>query len=236
MQFAPVPDNLLLRAASGRRPKDGRLRHLAFEAGDQLWIPGSAISYALFPLSGVISLQLSAGRGKQCDVGMVGPEGFAEVPYFLGAKHASMTAIALTAGEAVAMPPELFLAYRKNVRFREATDRYARAFFVMLSRIAVCNRLHVIEKTVVGRLLLMQDRTHTDSFQLTQDFYARVLGVRKATVSRAANSLLELGAIRYDRRGHLTIVDRRKLESQACSCYRAIKAESDSLVAALGGF
>ena len=134
------------------------------------------------------------------------------------------------------MEPELFATYLSDRPFREAMHRYVRMYLVMLSRISICNRIHVIDKTLIGRLLLLQDRTNADSFELTQEFLSRVLGVRKASISRAAARLQQEGAIGYDRRGRLTIVDRRKLEGEACSCYRAIKTETNDLIAVLGGF
>jgi CRP-like cAMP-binding protein len=211
------------------------LRHVVFEAGEQLWSAESPIAFALFPLRGVVSLQITADGRKRADIGLLGREGYAEVPFLLGAKQTRLSAVALTAGEAMLMAPDLFRTYMADKRFREAMESYIRLFLVMLSQMSACNRVHVIEKTLIGRLLLMQDRTQTDTFQVTQDFFARVLGVRKATVSRAAARLQKQGAIGYDRRGRLTILDRRALEQQACSCYQAIKAESDTLIASLGG-
>ncbi|MBZ5624538.1 MAG: Crp/Fnr family transcriptional regulator [Acidobacteriia bacterium] len=236
MLLSASPENLLLRAASRARRPSGQLKHVVFEAGQQLWAADVPIPYALFPLRGVVSLQVAVDRGRQADIGLVGREGYAEVPFLQGADRTRMIAVALTAGEALVIQPDLFRAYLSDAGFREAMERYMRMFMMMLSQMSVCNRVHTIEKSFIGRLLLMQDRTQADSFQLTQDFFSRVLGVRKATISRAAARLQEQGAIRYDRRGRLTILDRRKLDGQSCSCYQAIKAESDHLIAALGGF
>jgi CRP-like cAMP-binding protein len=236
MQPSSIPDNLLLRAARRARRPAGQLKHILFEAGEQLWRADAPIPYALFPLRGVISLQISTDRGKLADIALLGREGYAEVPFFLRAEQTRTLAVGLIGGEALVMPPDLFQAYLGDGRFRHAVERYMRLFLVMANQISLCNRVHVIEKTIIGRLLLMQDRTQTDAFQLTHAFFAGILGVRKATVSRVAAQLQQQGAIRYDRRGRLTILDRRQLEKQACSCYHAIKSESENLIAALGGF
>ena len=236
MQLSSIPENLLLRAAHRARRQSGQLQHIVFDAGEQLWTADAPVPYALFPLRGVVSLQISADHGKRADIGLLGREGFAEVPLFLGSEQTHMFAVGLTGGEALVMPPDLFRTYLGDARFRDAMERYMRLLLVMLSHFSLCNRVHVIEQTIIGRLLLMQDRTQADSFQLTQAFFAQILGVRKATVSRAAARLQEQGVIRYDRRGRLTILDRRQLERLACSCYKAIKDESENLVAALGGF
>jgi len=239
MRYNRIPENLLLRSAPRGKRASTQLKHFVFETGDQLWRADSPTTHVLFPSRGVVSLQLDASAasdGKPVEIGLVGPEGFAEVTFCLGTANTRLSAVALTDGEALVMDgADLFDGYLRNVRFRDAVHRYARMFLVMLNHIAVCNRIHGIEKTLIGRLLLIQDRTHVDSFYLTQDFLSRVLGVRKASISRAAARLKKEGVIQYDRRGRLIIADRKKLERHACSCYRAIKAESDDLVEALGG-
>ena len=234
MRIIPVADNLLLRAArrvNSRTP----LNHVVFQAGEQLWTSGEQISHVLFPVRGVISLQVLAADGKRVDIGLLGREGCIDVTSFMGAKETRVNALGLTDGEALAMRSDLFQKHLTITPFRKALEQYFCMLLVMFNQIAVCGRIHAIEKTLINRLLLMQDRTGTDSFQMTQDFLSRVLGVRKATVSRAAAGLKRLGAISYDRQGRIRIVDRKQLERQACSCYRAIKKEADLLIKALGG-
>jgi CRP-like cAMP-binding protein len=231
-----IPQNLLLRSASVSTRAKAQLKHVAFEAGERLWFADTPVTHALFPVRGVVSLQVPADEGKQADVGLLGREGFAEIALLFGAARTRNLAIALTAGEAIVVQYELFQGLLTDGRFRRAMERYVRMFLVMLNQISVCNRIHVIEKALIGRLLLMQDRAQTDSFPMTQEFVSGVLGVRKATISRAANGLKKQGVIGYDRRGQLTILDRQQLERQACSCYRTIQSEWNDLVAELGGF
>jgi Mn-dependent DtxR family transcriptional regulator len=46
-----------------------------------------------------------------------------------------------------------------------------------------------------------------------------MLGASRPTVTVVAGTLQKAGLITYHR-GHLTIVDREKLESASCECYR----------------
>ena len=236
MRLSPSPENLVLRAAHQAKRSAWQLKHIVFDVGEQLWTADAPVSYVLFPLRGVVSLQVSGDRGKRADIALLGREGCAEIPLLLGAEHSHMIATGFTGGEALLMPSELFAIFLRDPRFRDAVNRYMRLFLVMLHQVSFCNRVHVIEKTIIGRLLLIHDRTQSNSFQLTQAFFAGILGVRKATISRVAGRLQAQGAIRYDGRGRLTILDRPQLERQACSCYRTIKTESENLIAALGGF
>src|SRR5579863_9137671 len=103
-----IPQNFLVGATSAaRRPQlASQLQYISFEAEHQFWPPDRPIPFALFPLRGVVSLQLS---GVQ--VGLVGREGFVGVPLLFGSDDAALTPLSLTRGDAVLMPPVTFHAY-----------------------------------------------------------------------------------------------------------------------------
>jgi CRP-like cAMP-binding protein len=237
MQLFPVPQNLILRAASrARLPHLARkLRHINFETGQELCAPQTVDAYAVFPLRGLLSLQIVAAPGRSVEIGLVGREGFAGLGLSFGAANEGMCAVALAPGEAMLMPAAVFRAYEASPGFRTAVERYTHLFLTMVAHGSACNRIHVIEEFCTSRLLQMQDRTQSDHFHLTQDSLSRHLGVRRASVNRALVQLQRGGKVRYDRRGQLTIADRRGLEDAACSCYHAIKTEFDRLVEAQGG-
>ena len=76
---------------------------------------------------------------------------------------------------------------------------------------------------------MTHDRVNADSFQLTQEFLAQMLGIRRQSVSVAAGLLQQADLITYSR-GVVTIVNRRGLEKAACECYAVIRDEFVSLV------
>src|SRR5436305_3340613 len=127
MRHNRIPENLLLRSTPGAW-QQAQLKHLMFEVSDRLWAPESAFRYVLFPLRGVVSLQLSSADGKQVENGLVGPEGFAEVPFLFGAEQTRVAAVALTSGEAMLMEAEQFRASLKDAEFRVRIEEYARSF------------------------------------------------------------------------------------------------------------
>ena len=55
-----------------------------------------------------------------------------------------------------------------------------------------------------------------------------MLGVRREGVTEAAGKLQKLGVIEYQR-GHIKVLDRKKLESLSCECYEVVKREADRL-------
>jgi DNA-binding transcriptional regulator YhcF (GntR family) len=58
-----------------------------------------------------------------------------------------------------------------------------------------------------------------------------MLGVRRATVSRAAMKLQDAGIITY-RRGSVNVLSARELASACCECYEATKNVFDSALLA----
>jgi CRP-like cAMP-binding protein len=85
---------------------------------------------------------------------------------------------------------------------------------------AACERFHMLGPRLARWLLMSQDRTEADSFHVTQEFMALLLGVRRVGVTEAASKFQASGLITYHR-GEITVLDRLALEAQACSCYAA---------------
>jgi hypothetical protein len=52
--------------------------------------------------------------------------------------------------------------------------------------------------------------------------------VRREGVTQAAGKLQKLGIITY-KRGHISVIDRARLETQSCECYKVVKSETDRL-------
>ena len=83
-----------------------------------------------------------------------------------------------------------------------------------------CNAVHSVEQRLARWLLMARDRVDDDEFPLTQEFVAMMLGVTRPTVTVVAVTLQRADLIKYHR-GHITILDGRKLEEASCECYRA---------------
>jgi hypothetical protein len=64
----------------------------------------------------------------------------------------------------------------------------------------------------------MGDRARSDTLRATHELLARVLGVRRESVTVAVASLRGRGLVEYNR-SHMEIVDRPGLTATSCSCY-----------------
>jgi CRP-like cAMP-binding protein len=107
--------------------------------------------------------------------------------------------------------------------------RYTQSLITQMAQTAVCNRHHSIDQQLCRWLLLSLDRLSNNELTMTQELIANMLGVRREGVTEAAGKLQKLGVIDYCR-GHITVLDRLKLESLCCECYAVVKQETDRLL------
>ena len=117
---------------------------------------------------------------------------------------------------------------RKGI-FHHLLLRYTQALITQMAQTAVCNRHHSVDQQLCRWLLLSLDRLTAPELTMTQELIANMLGVRREGVTDAAGKLQKAGLIEY-RRGHITVLDRPRLEERVCECYQVVKTEFDRLL------
>jgi CRP-like cAMP-binding protein len=110
--------------------------------------------------------------------------------------------------------------FRRGGPFQLALLRYTQALITQISQIAVCNRLHTVEKRLCRWLLLTRDRVPSDELLMTQEFIAHMLGVRREGVTAAAHQLHRAGLIRYATSPSLTVKGWRPWRANATASSR----------------
>jgi CRP-like cAMP-binding protein len=206
------------------------LAYLVFALGDVLYEPGEPMDYIYFPTSAVASLIYTMENGETAEVGLVGKEGLVGIALFMGGATMPNHAVVQVAGGALRLEAQAMLEeFRRGGPFQLALLRYTQALLTQISQTAVCNRLHPIDKRLCRWLAMTRNRLPSNEVHMTQEFLAHMLGVRREGVTAAARHLQDAGLIRY-RRGHITILDRQRLEAAACECYRVVKDEFDRLL------
>ncbi len=220
-------NSILASVPAGERQRFRKLcSHVVLESGTVLQDPGGVIRSVYFPLSGMISIVAPLSDGAAVEVGVIGPEGVLGFEMLLGATIAANLAVVQQDGNGLRMDAKVF---RKELErlpaLKDATGQGALLFFDQVSQTVACNGRHSVEQRCARWLLMTRDRVGADSFSLTQEFLAQMLGVRRAGVSAAAGSLRRAGLITY-RRGKVVVLDRRGLAAASCECYRILKTHA----------
>ena len=202
------------------------LTRVALNAGEILSNPRARPRHVYFPETAVLSLIMLMDDGGAVEAATVGNEGVAGLSVLLGKGTMSSRCLAQIAGEAQQIPSAVLAdAIVESPALDVLLRRYTQAFVNQLAQSVACNRLHTTQQRCARWLLMTHDRVGgSDVFDLTQDFLAYMLGVRREGVSAASRALQHRGVIRY-RRGHISILDRPALERAACECYGETRGE-----------
>jgi CRP-like cAMP-binding protein len=194
-----------------------------------LYEANAPIEFVHFIETGVASLVNTMMNGDAAEVGTIGNEGFVGVPILFGDREAPTSVYMQVSGAGLKMKANIFRAdLQRSIFMQRAMLHYAHAFFNQIAQSAACNTLHVLEQRCCRWLLMTQDRMQSSNFPLTQEFLAMMLGVRRASVTDAANTLKRAGLIDYTR-GCISILDRAGMEQRTCECYAVTKREFDRL-------
>jgi DNA-binding transcriptional regulator YhcF (GntR family) len=106
--------------------------------------------------------------------------------------------------------------------------RFSQALLLQTEQCAVEHR-QTIEQQLCRFLLMSLDRLPGDSLPMTHEMVASMLGVRRESVTQAAQTLQAVGAIQY-RRGHITVVNRKLMEDRVSDGYEVLKKEYNRLL------
>jgi len=226
--MAPQPEiarrNAILNALNSDQLSElvTKLEQVPLNLGDVLYQPNGAVEAIYFPITGVVSIIAELDADMTVEAASIGHEGMVGLTTFLDAGAPTERALVQVPGQALRMTADSFrAAATTDGPLYAALRRYTQAMLTQLARNAACNRVHSVRQRAARWLLMTADRMNDLSFDLTQEFLAQMLAVRRASVSDVAQSLAEEDCITYSR-GTITILDRARLQDHACDCYAAI--------------
>jgi CRP-like cAMP-binding protein len=184
--------------------------------------PGEHIEHVYFPGGGFCSIVTVLEDGRMVEVATVGREGMVGATAALdGDPVSSATMVQGESDTCYRMTADTFRQeMNRRGAFYELITRYSQALVGVIMQSTACNAVHSVEQRLARWLLTAQDRMGTHEFPLTQEFVAMMLGATRPTVTVVAGTLQKAGLITYHR-GRVAILDREKLESASCECYRA---------------
>ena len=219
--MATVPDNLLLGAlaAPDRIALISGTDPVVLRAGDALSEAGKRLANVYFPIDSSISLIVPVAGQPLLEVGLIGYEGMLGIPLVLGASTSAFRAVVQGTGRAWRVDAGRFTRQLEESRqFRRRMNAYAHVLLLQLAQTVACKNFHLVEERLARWLLMSRDRARCDRISLTHELLSKLLGVRRAGVTLAANALQKRALISYAR-GQIVLLDTRGLEAAACKCY-----------------
>jgi CRP-like cAMP-binding protein len=200
----------------------GLLSPVSLSSGEVLHEPDT-LRHVYFPVDCVVSLFAPIAHHLSIEVALVGSEGMVGVALALGVRTSPLQALVQGSGRALRMEASAFRReLRRSGGLRAGVYRYVDLLMGQLGQNAACNAFHPLESRCARWLLMTRDRMHSDELELTHEFLARMLGVRRVGVTVAAGNLQRRGLIAYAR-GRITILDAERLEQSACECYAVLQ-------------
>ena len=200
------------------------LRH-----GQHAIVPDEPIREVYFPRTCLLSMVTTMEDGATVESSSIGREGMSGIPVVLNAGQTTMPTFCQIPGEAIRVRSELLMeSYERNEEVRRILNRYIHTVVVIGSQSAACNALHRVEARTCRWLLMSSDGIASDEVNLTQEYLAAMLGVRRPGVTEVAGKLRADGLIDYSR-GSIRIVDREGMIRRACECYGRVKGEYERL-------
>jgi len=224
--------NRLLAAlpAAERQRLYPELELVPLPLGDVLYESGNQLQHVYWPTDSIVSLLYVMADGASAEIAVVGNEGIIGIALFMGGESMPNRAVVQSAGHAYRLKGQLLKEeFNRSAALQQLLLRYTQALLTQMAQTAVCNRHHSVDQQLCRWLLLSLDRLPSNELTMTQELIANMLGVRREGVTEAAGKLQNAGLIQYSR-GRITVVDRPRLEAQACECYGVVKREFDRLL------
>jgi len=228
--ISPLQNHLL--AALSRADYERLLPHLEpvdLPLGWTAYGAGDLQNYLYFITAGIVSRSYVMGSGAAAEFSATGREGAIGLATILGGKSS-------TNEMTVVIPGQAYRLRADWVEFETAHGgalqlmmlRYLMTVIAQIGQTAVCNRHHQVQQQLCTLILTRLDSLPTNELKITQELIAAELGVRRESVTDAAGKLQAAGLIRYSR-GRMEVLNRGRLEAQACECYSVLRGERDRL-------
>ena len=216
--------NLLLRALPPTELEQlwPRLEPVELKLKTMLMTPDREVERVYFVEAGTVSMISALEDGTQTEVGMIGFEGMVGLPVLLGISSSPWEGMVQTEGRALRLSAPAFrTALSELPSLMGLLLRYVGAVQAHVAQSVSCIGRHPIEQRLARWLLTTHDRVESDTFRMTQEFMATMLGVGRPGVTLAVGALHRAGLVKHDR-GIMQIFDRSGLEAASCECYETV--------------
>jgi CRP-like cAMP-binding protein len=187
-----------------------------------LQMAGRPTEHVYFPVKGMISFLTVMQNGEAIETACVGFDSAAGYNTALSGRNSNCQLIVQLAMKSRRITSAQFRqAYEHSAGVRHMIHIANELLVEQTQQTAACQALHMAEQRLARWLLQTHDYAGQGVLDLTQEFVAEMLGVRRTTVSLVATALQSEKLITI-RRGQVTILNREGLEQRSCECYGTV--------------
>lgn len=207
----------------------GHLSRVDLPMRRKLELSNRQIEHVYFMESGFASVVANGSGDEAIEIGLIGREGVTGVPVIMGADRWPNETFIQSAGIAQRIPVSEFVdAIKQSETLHQGLLTYCHTFLVQISQTALANGRSKIEQRLARWLCMAHDRSDGNDLNLTHEFLALTLGVRRPGVTLALEQLANDGMIQM-KRSRITIANRRLLELRTNGAYGRAEIEFDRL-------
>jgi CRP-like cAMP-binding protein len=217
--------NQLLASLSAGKFKEIQpdLERVKMRRGEVVYKAGEPLGYVYFPESCIISIVTVFEDGTSIESGLIGREGMTGMAIALSDQTANREAYVQVTGSCVRIKAKKFCGLmERGGAFQKSALSYTSNFIEQIIQTGACGSRHSLNERLARLLLMCYDRTEGNKIFITHEFIAQMLGTYRPNITNAAVQLKEQGLIDY-RRGLITVLNKKGLETSACECYKIIK-------------
>lgn len=191
----------------------------------QLEAPNRPIEHVYFIEHGIASVMIIGGSNLSIEAALIGWEGMTGLSIILDTDRSFTQTSMQSAGEAWRIATnDMRLAMDASATLRRTFLRYAHALVTQMGFTALVNSRCKISERLSRWLLMALDRSDGTTITLTHEYLASMLGVRRAGITNALNTLEKRGILAI-RRGAISILDRDALKASANGTYGGPESE-----------
>ena len=206
------------------------LQRVALPLLQDLERPNRRIERVYFIEAGIASIVAVQADGTRVEVGLIGREGMSGIAVVLGGDQSPHSTYIQVAGEGQRIAAnELRTAMNASHALHSLLLKFAQVFMVQTAHTAVANARAHIDQRLARWILMAHDRTGDEAIPLTHEFLSLMLGVRRAGVTEALQSLKRQKLIDTGR-NQIVVRNRKGIERKAGSSYGAPEKEYRRLI------
>ncbi len=199
------------------------------EKDDVLWEVDEKGKYLYFPISSLVSLMYETQDGDSISVATIGRSGLVGTSIVMGIRTPDRAVVTYTGMAYKMASARVKKELSECGDFQDLLMTYTQGLLTQIAQKAICYRLHLVDQHLSRLLVELVDELQIETFLLTQEQLASMIGVRRESVSISLTNLSRQGIIETGRT-RITISDLTKLRSIGCECHDVISASRERIV------